>query len=416
MSLVLYDGPAFSGRSEALRDFAWSPSPSSGVAGLGQYLSPMIETNLSGFANTVRGELFCHKLAMQVQAGSLNIVERLVGDLPNSSRLSSLSGGELVRLIIACTIALQPRRLGLDLTLEQLDRKSRMQLIQEILVPLSKNLEIHIADNIQNDIVEFCDRRKIFTTQPGAPELSRPLCHFAQSLRASKIAVPSVHLYDLSFRYKSSDRWIFRRVNFDFEPGRPYLLKAPNGSGKSTLARILLGLHRPTTGLIQVGDRTFRPWRDGRNLVFYCFQNPGFQLLEDNLQNYLNSVTLAARGRQNWIRSPLFLGVPDAIDRLGLGEFVKEDLFELPLVVKKRITLGASILSQSGWIFFDEPALGLDTTGRVALRQFFSALCEAGFGVIIVTHGDEFDGMTDSIKITISEQRLAFAIDCIMDQ
>lgn len=129
MSLVLYDGPAFSGRSEALRDFAWSSSSSSGAAGLGQYLSPMIETNLSGFANTVRGELFCHKLAMQVQAGSLNSVERLVGDLPDSSRLSSLSGGELVRLILACTIALQPRRLGLDLTLEQLDRKSRMQLI-----------------------------------------------------------------------------------------------------------------------------------------------------------------------------------------------------------------------------------------------------------------------------------------------
>jgi ABC-type Mn2+/Zn2+ transport system ATPase subunit len=65
--------------------------------------------------------------------------------------------------------------------------------------------------------------------------------------------------------------------------------------------------------------------------------------------------------------------------------------------------------------FFDEPALGLDMTGRIALRQFFSALCEAGFGVIIVTHGDEFDGMSNSIEITISEQRLAFAIDCITD-
>ena len=54
MSLTFYSGPNFSGRSAAMKDFAWSQGSK------GQYLHPALEVNLSGFAATAGGEVRLH--------------------------------------------------------------------------------------------------------------------------------------------------------------------------------------------------------------------------------------------------------------------------------------------------------------------------------------------------------------------
>ena len=339
MSLILYDGPSFSGRSEALRNFAWKPTGAEKTENPGQYIHPLLDTNLSGFATTVGGELYSHGLVgtgSDCAEGGLfgTLTRRLLNGLPLGQRLGTLSGGEKVKLITACSLALRPDRLALDSTLEQLDVDTRTILLREILGPLADRVEVHVADNDHDGISNMFNDRVTFSKNPSAPDLSGPLREFADGIGAARVSAPSINLCGLSFRYPRSPRFIFQNVDFTFDAGQPYLLKAPNGSGKSTLARILLGLQRPTGGAILVGQTAFTPWRTAKNLMFYAFQNPLGQLFGASPLDYLEEVEAAATRRQTFLDHPILSTTNSILSGFGLATFSQEEIFDLPFLVQ----------------------------------------------------------------------------------
>jgi len=61
-----------------------------------------------------------------------------------------------------------------------------------------------------------------------------------------------IKLTNLGKRYNRE--WIFRNLNFQFEPGKHYAITGPNGSGKSTLLKIIAG-----TESSFLGDVVFSP-------------------------------------------------------------------------------------------------------------------------------------------------------------
>ena len=68
-------------------------------------------------------------------------------------------------------------------------------------------------------------------------------------------------------------------VSFRLERGRVLGIAGESGSGKSTLANLLVGLERPTGGLIRIGDRDLARLRGADLLAFrrqvqMVFQDP----------------------------------------------------------------------------------------------------------------------------------------------
>jgi ABC-type bacteriocin/lantibiotic exporter with double-glycine peptidase domain len=59
-----------------------------------------------------------------------------------------------------------------------------------------------------------------------------------------------IEFRNVSFRYSSESRWIFKDVSFRIEPGQFVAVIGPSGSGKSTLLKLLLGFERPSSGEI----------------------------------------------------------------------------------------------------------------------------------------------------------------------
>jgi energy-coupling factor transport system ATP-binding protein len=375
----------------------------------GQYLHPSLDTNLSGFATTVGGEIASHTSLSRGVCNGVDfdsLAKKLLTVVPTTQRLSTLSGGEKVRLITACTIALRPPRLALDLTLEQLDRSGRRLLVNEVLVPLAKEIDVHVADNSSSDIAASFDRTLGFAKQSDAPKLAESLKAYASMVGAQRVSVPTLGFKDLSFRYPRSARHVFENTTFRFNPGVPYLLKAPNGSGKTTLARLLLGLYRPTAGAITVDETPCSLWKTTQNALFYAFQNPMGQLFGATVLDYLTAVDLASRRRSTFLQKHTPTSPVSALEAFGLGAFRNHELFDLPFAVQKWLTLAASMLSHSPWLFFDEPALGADRESRASLRLFFDALCGAGFGVVIVTHNEDFDALHGAVSVTIRESQV----------
>jgi energy-coupling factor transport system ATP-binding protein len=70
-----------------------------------------------------------------------------------------------------------------------------------------------------------------------------------------------------------------------------------------------------------------------------------------------------------------------------------QHLYELPLVARKRLSWLWPFAGAMPWVMFDEPTLGQDQETRGALAKAISQLTTAGYGVLFVTHDDDFAAM-----------------------
>ncbi|MEA3017573.1 MAG: energy-coupling factor transport system ATP-binding protein [Sphingomonadales bacterium] len=401
--MTFYDGPNLSGRSAELRRFAWDKSGGAG----GIYVQQMLAPNLSGLATTVRGESFLHGLAAG-QAGRCRLAEAartFITDLPPDQSLSSLSGGQLAKLIIACAIAARPHRLAIDGLLEYLDSSNRRAFAEMWHRPESNPVQIHLSDNYGAPFPAEADKVRRFSRPAAVPDLNGALYRLADRLGPMRVRAPALRLDGISFEY-SRKAEIFRSASFSFEPGVPYILKAPNGSGKSTLARLLAGSVRPSAGSILVDGRPHLPHRSNRNLLFCSFQDPLEQIFGRSVAEYLHRLEAAAAARPTFLEGDLDISAASLMSGLGLPDFAAVEPFDLPRFVAKRLSVGAAVISRSPWLFFDEPSIGSDREGREALTHLFNVLTNTGLGLILVSHGSEFDGLPGARPITISAGKI----------
>lgn len=79
----------------------------------------------------------------------------------------------------------------------------------------------------------------------------------------------SVRLHSINFRYGAADRPIFEGLDLVIRPGEFLAITGSSGGGKTTLLKLLLGLHRPTDGHIELDGKVATPglWRAWRSQV-----------------------------------------------------------------------------------------------------------------------------------------------------
>lgn len=376
MALSFVAGPNFSGRSEHLVHRAQRAG--------GAYLHPDLELNLSGLANTVAGEIFLHAAA---------------SSQPHKRVLRTLSGGERAELVLDCALAMRPPVLSVDCALEQLDPAHRASALAQI-TAYARDHDVWLSDNRMDvgdfDHVEAADAPDVGGQVPPR-DFNQALHAAAEKLRPGGGA-PVIRASGLSFSYPRSSAPVFEATSFTLSPGKLHLLKAPNGAGKSTLARLLLGVLRPDAGRIEADDCTINA---SNRPFFYAFQNARDQIFGRSLLGYLGEAArLGLKRRHPWhVEWGL---VDEAAAAFGLASFADAEVWDLPSVALKRLGLAAAFASHAPWLFLDEPALGLDYEGREALGRLLARAAGCGRGIVVVSHGDEFDRLPEVQFLSIT--------------
>jgi ABC-2 type transport system ATP-binding protein len=169
-------------------------------------------------------------------------------------------------------------------------------------------------------------------------------------------------------------------VNLCVNRGEVYGFLGLNGAGKTTTIRALLGMIRPSEGIVNVLGNTVGPsgrgpWAQVGHLVETPSAYPELSVRE-NLD--------VARRLQTISDSDVTSRV---IEQLALAQYADRKAGTLSMGNLQRLGLARALLHRPELLILDEPANGLDPAGVVEIRELLRALAhEQGVTVFMSSH------------------------------
>lgn len=144
-----------------------------------------------------------------------------------------------------------------------------------------------------------------------------------------------IEVLNLNKRFKDVE--VIKNLNLKIETGKIYFLIGENGSGKSTFLKLLVGLYKPTKGLIK---RYYNDFSYVPELLIY----------KDKIKvnKYLNRVIKLLNIKRDFKLEEYFLIEKDKyLNKLSKGN-------------QKKILLYLAFIKENEIVFLDEPFDGLD--------------------------------------------------------
>ncbi len=200
-------------------------------------------------------------------------------------------------------------------------------------------------------------------------------------------------LKKITFQYAHGQR-ILEDLDFTFFKGDRIGIVAPNGSGKTTFFHIIMGLLKPTSGIIEIFGRHLQKeddFTDIRKRIGLLFQDADDQLfsptvLEDVAFGPLNL------GKS---KSEAIAISKDTLAFLGMNGFEDRITFKLSGGEKRLISLATILSMKPDILLLDEPSTGLDESTKEKLIEVLNRL---SLSYIIISHEKGFlSSVTESI-------------------
>jgi energy-coupling factor transport system ATP-binding protein len=209
----------------------------------------------------------------------------------------------------------------------------------------------------------------------------------------------SLALEDVVVRY--GDIEALRSITLRIAAGESVALLGRNGAGKSTLMRLLIGLVRPASGSVSVGDwdaTRRRPDELARRLG-YVFQHPDHQLF-------------ARTVRDDVAFGPLRLGLGDGsvdgvLAELGLSDVARSHPYDLLPARRKLVALAGVLALGAGALVLDEPTGGLDASSRNLVMRALARRAASGITVLVVSHDLSFVAEVAERVVILADGRVA---------
>jgi ABC-2 type transport system ATP-binding protein len=173
-------------------------------------------------------------------------------------------------------------------------------------------------------------------------------------------------------------------VGFAIEPGELVGFIGPNGAGKSTTIKILSGILRPSGGRCEIDGRT--PWLQRIDhvarigVVFGQRTQLWWDLPVIDGFDLLGDIYRVEPARYRRTRDEL-------VGLMRLERLLDQPVRQLSLGQRMRCEIAAAMLHEPSILFLDEPTIGLDAPGKLAVRELVSVLNrERGVTVVLTTH------------------------------
>lgn len=186
-------------------------------------------------------------------------------------------------------------------------------------------------------------------------------------------------------RIQFGKRTILDDVNVTINEGEFIAILGPNGAGKSTLLKLLLGLIKPSAGIVRVLGH---PPRRGNSDIGYA---PQHRVLEADLALRVRDVVGFGLDGHRWgtgFPSHKRRVIIDTIlEEVDASSFAEAPVGQLSGGEQQRLLIAQALLSNPRLLLLDEPLANLDIIHEQEIVTLVQKICRArNVAVMLVTH------------------------------
>ncbi|MFI7602118.1 ABC transporter ATP-binding protein [Actinoplanes sp. NPDC049681] len=187
-------------------------------------------------------------------------------------------------------------------------------------------------------------------------------------------------------------------IDLEVPQGRIHGLVGPNGAGKTTLLGLLLGLSVADGGRLEILGTPVRRALGTPDGVAGFVDGPGLYPSLTARQNLATLASLRGLGRRA-------AAIDDALGQVGLTDVADDRTNGFSLGMRQRLGLAAAVLTRPRLLLLDEPANGLDPTGRRHVHGALVKLAAEGVSVVLSSHRmDDVEALCSEVTILATGQ------------
>ena len=325
------------------------------------------------------------------------------------SNPSLMSGGQMQKVALAGSIAMQSKLLVLDEPTSMLDSKSR-ESVDELFDDLHKSGtsivqithridECQRADRIlllENGVLhEICLEKLESYLNNSKSSLSKKsqenINNYAnrnENINDSTHANKAISISHLTVKYDNKSTAAINDYSLDVNEGEIVAIMGENGCGKSTLAKALCGLLKAESGSIivekiPVSGKTSKADRQNlRKTIGYVMQLPEQQLFANTVREDV------AYGPKNFglKGDALKERVDETLKLLNLEDLAEKSPFSLSGGQQRLVAIAGVLAFKPRVLVLDEPTAGLDFEAASRLLQILCELNNQGVTIVVITH------------------------------
>lgn len=229
-------------------------------------------------------------------------------------------------------------------------------------------------------VLEVRGLRKVYRVRPS---------------RAEAVPVPGSALlgHAVARRERATTLVAVDDVSFSVTSGQSLAVVGESGSGKTTVARMVVGLERPTSGVIRISGRerswrhvTSRERRRRAREVQIVFQDPYSSL--DPRMSVRACLDESLRVNFDWERDRRDARVAELLDQVGLD---RRQADSLPRALsggqRQRVAIARALASEPRVLICDEAVASLDVSIQAQVLNLLSDIRDAtGVSYLFISH------------------------------
>ena len=173
-------------------------------------------------------------------------------------------------------------------------------------------------------------------------------------------------------------------VTLEVESGQVVGLLGPNGAGKTTTFYMIVGLVKPDTGQVFLGEEEITAcpmYVRARKGVGYLPQEASiFRKLtvRDNILAILETLSLSRGEREARLE--------ELLEELGTAHLADRKAYTLSGGERRRVEITRALVTTPSFILLDEPFAGIDPIAVIDIQKVIAHLKERGIGVVLSDH------------------------------
>jgi ABC-2 type transport system ATP-binding protein len=210
-----------------------------------------------------------------------------------------------------------------------------------------------------------------------------------------------IRLTDLTKRYGSFTA--VDGLSLEIPAGTMFGFLGPNGAGKTTTLRMIAGILKPTSGVVEIGGEDIQRNPVGAKARLGYIPDRPFVYDKLTGAEFLR-FTAALFGQEG---PPVENRINELLELFELTPWKDELTESYSHGMRQKLIISSALVHRPSVIVVDEPMVGLDPRSAHLLKQIFRHFVDHGGTVLMSTHTLEVaEAMCDGIAI-IQEGRIA---------